>query len=109
VHHVADLGPFTLVDAVATTDEAGRELAVALVNRDRDRDLPVAIALTGGALTGPLPAWEVNGPDVSATNSFESPRVVDVRERKLEPRAGDLTLTLPAHSVTVLRGDLRRG
>jgi alpha-L-arabinofuranosidase len=51
----------------------------------------------------------VNGPDVSATNSFESPRVVDVRERKLEPRAGDLTLTLPAHSVTVLRGDLRRG
>jgi alpha-N-arabinofuranosidase len=109
VHHVADLGPFALVDAVATTDGAGRELTVALVNRDRDRDRPATVALTGAALAGPVRAWEVNGPDVAATNSFETPRAVDVRERKVESRAGGLELTLPAHSLTVLRGELRRG
>jgi alpha-L-arabinofuranosidase len=109
VHHVSELGPFALVDAVATTDEAGRELAVALVNRDRDRELPATLALTGGTLAGDLRAWEVNGPDVAAVNSFETPRAVDVRERKLEARGGGVTLPLPAHSVTVLRGDLRRG
>jgi len=108
VHHVADLGPFPLVDAVATTDATGRELTVALVNRDRDRDLPATLALAGAALTGALAAWEVNGPGVTATNSFEAPRAVDVRERKLDPGGRGLELTLPAHSITVLRGGLRR-
>src|SRR4030095_8716648 len=28
VHHIADLGPFPLLDAVATCDEASRELAI---------------------------------------------------------------------------------
>jgi alpha-L-arabinofuranosidase len=50
----------------------------------------------------------VNGLDVAATNSFENPRAVDVRERKIETRDGGITLTLPAHSVTVLRGELKR-
>jgi alpha-N-arabinofuranosidase len=109
IHHVADLGPFQLVDAVATIDGDGRELMVALVNRDRDRALPASVTLTGGALAGAVRAWEVNGSDVTATNSFETPRAVDVRELKLEPGAGDLELTLPAHSATILRGGLRRG
>jgi alpha-N-arabinofuranosidase len=109
VHHVADLGPFTMVDAVSTTDTAGRELSIALVNRDRDRDQLTVVALTGGALTGSVRSWEVHGLDVAATNSFENPRAVDVRERKIETRDGGVTLTLPAHSVTILRGDLKRG
>jgi len=107
VHHVADLGPFTLVDASATCDEAGRVLSVALVNRDRDRDLPVTVELAAAAFAGAASAWEVNGPDVAATNSFESPRAVDVRERKLEARGATLSLTTPAHSVTMLRVDVR--
>jgi alpha-L-arabinofuranosidase len=109
VHHVADLGPFTMVDAVSTTDTAGRELTVALVNRDRDRGQLAVVTLTGGALTGAVRSWEVNGLDPAAMNSFENPRAVDVRERKIETRDGGITLTLPAHSVTILRGDLKRG
>jgi len=108
VHHVADLGPFTLVDASATCDESGRALSVALVNRDRDRDLPVTLELAGAEFAAAASAWEVNGPDVGATNSFETPRTVDVRERKLEARGATLPLTAPAHSVTLLRVDVRR-
>src|SRR5206468_3741303 len=52
VHHVADLGPFTLIDAAASCDEAGRAVSVALVNRDRDRDLPVTLDLGAAAIAG---------------------------------------------------------
>ena len=107
VHHVAELGPFTLIDASATCDEAGQAVSVALVNRDRERDLPVTLDLGEAAIAGAVTAWEVNGADVSATNSFEHPSAVDVRERKLEGRGGRLPLVVPAHSVMVLRFEVR--
>ena len=47
-------------------------------------------------------------PTSSAINSFETPRAVDVRERALAARGAGSTLTLPAHSITVLRFDIRR-
>jgi alpha-N-arabinofuranosidase len=108
VHHVSDLGPFPLVDAAATCDAGGRQASVVLVNRDRDRDLPATLALTGGAIAGSVRAWEVNGPEVTAMNSFEHPRRVDVRERQLQARGAALELVLPAHSITLLRFDTGR-
>src|SRR5258706_14485710 len=56
VHHVSDLGPFLLVDAAASADAAGREISVALVNRDRDRDLTATVEVTGADAAGPLRA-----------------------------------------------------
>ena len=73
VHHVADLGPFTLLDATATTDTAGGTLTLAVVNRDRDQSHKATIDLGGAEVAGSLQVSEVNGPDVGATNSFEQP------------------------------------
>jgi alpha-N-arabinofuranosidase len=103
VHHVADLGPFPLIDAASSVDEAGRELSIALVNRDRDRDLAAVIDVTGGAVAAEVSVWEVNGPEVGATNSFEHPRRVDVREDRAAARSGGLDYVCPAHSITILR------
>jgi alpha-L-arabinofuranosidase len=107
VHRVADLGPFSLIDAVASVDDAGREISIALVNRDRDRDLTASIALAGADVGEAIRGWEVNGPDVEAMNSFEHPRRVDVREVRATARSGGLDYVCPAHSITILRFALR--
>jgi alpha-L-arabinofuranosidase len=54
VHHVADLGPFSLLDAVATCDDGGRALTIGVVNRDRDRPHAATIDLGGAKATGEI-------------------------------------------------------
>jgi alpha-L-arabinofuranosidase len=107
IHHVADLGPFQLLDAAATCDDAGRRLALGVVNRDHDRDLTATVDL-GEATAGPGEVWEVNGPDVAATNSFETPRSVDVRTRRVDVRASRFDYTFPAHSITLFELPIAR-
>ncbi len=102
VHHVSDLGPFQLLDAAATCDTAGRALTLAVVNRDHARPLTATIDLGGASPSGPTEVWEVNGADVSATNSFETPRAVDVALRRVELRGSRIDYTFPAHSITLL-------
>ncbi len=108
IHHVADLGPFPLLDAVATCDAAGQELTVAVVNRDRDRSQPASVELVDATLAGPVAVSEVNGPSAHAQNSFEHPRCVDVRDREIPATGRRLEHEFPAHSVTVLRARLAR-
>jgi alpha-N-arabinofuranosidase len=103
VHHVADLGPFPLLDAVATSDEAGRDLTIGVVNRDRDQAHTATIDLGSATAAGELRAFEVNGPDVDATNSFEHPDRVGVREHRRAASGHRFDYVFPAHSVTMLR------
>ncbi|PYM12239.1 MAG: alpha-N-arabinofuranosidase [Candidatus Rokuibacteriota bacterium] len=108
IHHVSELGPFQLLDAAATCDETGRTLTLAVVNRDRERDLPATVDLGSATVTGAMDVWEVNGPDVSAMNSFDAPQTVDVRASRVERRGARFDYTFPAHSVTVARLPLSR-
>src|SRR5262249_52045898 len=103
VHHVADLGPFSLLDAVATCDEGGRALTIGVVNRDRDRPHTATIDLGTAKAMREVLVSEVNGPDVNATNSFEHPSRVGVREHRRPATGHHLEYEFPAHSVSVLR------
>jgi alpha-L-arabinofuranosidase len=103
VHHVSDLGPFTLLDAVATSDQTGRQISLAVVNRDHERELTATVDLCGASVSGSGDAWEVNGADVGTMNSFETPRAVDVRHGQVNVRGSRFTLAFPAHSITLLR------
>jgi alpha-N-arabinofuranosidase len=107
VHHVSDMGPFTLLDAAATCDVAGRQVALTVVNRDRERDLNAAIDLGAAALAGAIDVAEVNGPDAGAVNSFEHPRTVEVREYQCAREGHSFVHRFPAHSVSVLRFQTR--
>lgn len=104
--NVADLGPFKLLDVAASCDAAGREITLAVVNRDRERALATTIQLVDAAATG-VTAYEVNGANPDVFNSFEQPEAVRVQERHLNLGGSRFEYTFPAHSVTVLR--LRAG
>jgi alpha-L-arabinofuranosidase len=99
---VSDLGPFTLLDATATCDADGRNVTVAVVNRDRERPHAATIDL-GDAEAVAVDLAEVNGPSVETTNDFDGPERVRTIERSLPLRGKRLEHVFPAHSVSVLR------
>jgi len=74
-----------------------------VVNRDRDRGHRAAIELGDAAVKDDVLVAEVNGASVEATNSFEAPRAVDVRETRLTARGHRFEHEFPAHSISVLR------
>jgi alpha-L-arabinofuranosidase len=98
---VSDLGPFPLLDAAATL-AGGREVMLAVVNRDRDRAHATEIELAHGRVAGEVARYEVNGAHPDVRNSFGEPHAVTVQESRLRPGAR-LEYTFPAHSLTVLR------
>jgi alpha-N-arabinofuranosidase len=100
---VADLGPFALLDATATCDDAGNVITLAVVNRDKDRGHTAMIDLGAARATGGVEVSEVTGPSVEAKNSFEHPDTVGVRERRVEARGSRLDYDFPARSLSVLR------
>jgi alpha-N-arabinofuranosidase len=106
-HHIADLGPFPLLDVSATCDAEGSALTVGVVNRARDRAISAAIEVAGRRLGPPFDVAEVTGADPDALNSLEHPDAVGVRERRVGHDAGGpLTYEFPPHSVTLLRASL---
>jgi alpha-N-arabinofuranosidase len=104
--HVADLGPFKLLDAVATCDTTGRQVTLAVVNRDKDRGHKVEVQLVGGSAGSGVDAAEVNGAGPDAMNSFDHPDAVAVREQRMNLGGTSFEYVFPAHSVTVLRCEL---
>jgi alpha-L-arabinofuranosidase len=101
-HRVADLGPFKLLDVSATRDEAGKAVTLGIVNRHQDDAVTVAIDVRGAEIAGAT-VYEVNGDDPTVPNSFDRPDAVTVQQRQMPASDGALHLTLPAHSVTVVR------
>lgn len=101
---MADLGPFDLLDVAATCDHDAREVVLGVVSRDRERAMETTVQLADGAGASPaVTAYEVNGADPAATNTFAQPRAVGVVERRISPEGVSFAYTFPAHSITVLR------
>ena len=102
-HRIADLGPFKLLDVTVTSNASGNELALAVVNRDRERAHATTIQLTDSATMTDVVAYEVNGAHPDVVNSFERPHEVDVKEQRLDVRGQQFDYSFPPHSFTVLR------
>jgi alpha-N-arabinofuranosidase len=98
--NVADLGPFALLDVAATC--RGSDVCLTVVNRSQDEAISAPVEVVARGIEGPMTAYVVDGPDVSAQNSFEHPDAVSVRERTVEAKS----VEFGPHSITVLRGRL---
>jgi len=101
-HRVADLGPLKFLDVTVTCDASEHELAIAVVNRDRERAHPTTIQLTDAATMTEIVAYEVNGADPDTVNSFEQPHAVDVQEHRLDQKGQSISYTFAPHSFTLL-------
>lgn len=100
-HQVADLGPFTLVDAAATVSADRRRLTLTLVNRNPDQPETTQIVLRDHAFDGAAQIRTLTAdpgsrplPDVEGTRLSEGSEA---------SRTQTVTLTLPAQSFTVLQ------
>jgi alpha-N-arabinofuranosidase len=102
-HQIADLGPFKLLDAAATCDATGRQVTLAVINRDKDRGHKATIQFAGGGAPSSVNVAEVNGAGPEAMNSFEHPDAVGVREHRLNVGGSRYDYVFPAHSITLLR------
>jgi len=90
------------LDVSATLDEQAKTLAVYVVNRSQTEPAETEIKLTEGNYSGKVIARMVNGPDIKAENSFDSPDTVGIRETTLEATDRVLKYTFEPHSVTAL-------
>jgi alpha-N-arabinofuranosidase len=102
-HRIARLGPFGLLDVACTADDAGREITLAVVNRDPERAIETTIEFVGATVQPGALVREVNGPHPEATNSFEQPETVSVAARQLDAGGSRLSCAFPAHSITLTR------
>ena len=109
VHHVADLGPFTLLDAVATCDEAGRDGdAGRRQPRPRPRPGRPPLDLAGGEHRGRRCGRGRSTGPTSRRSTRSRRRAASTCTSGVvaASRRGARATLFPAHSITVLRFDV---
>jgi alpha-N-arabinofuranosidase len=109
-HRIADLGPFTTIDASATSDTSRSKLSATIVNRDPESTDAVELRLRDGTFAGPARVRTMTGTD-RAANIF-SPGTADIPGVEIEavnledgaeqPRGDVLVVKAPPSSFTVI-------
>jgi len=95
-HRIADLGPFSLVDAAASVSADRRRIAVTLVNRSPDRADEATLVLRDFAFAGPAEVTTLTAGDLPGASQLADPV-------SLSGTGGPvLAVTLPPRSFTVV-------
>ena len=107
-HRVADLAPFSLVDAAATASEDRRRLALTLVNRNPDQPENVEIVLRDVTFDSVVEVRSLTaerGRDARVLPDVEGACLEEGSEK---PKGPTLSLTLPPKSFTVIESATTR-
>lgn len=101
--------PLGYLDTSATYNAKTGELFVNVLNRSKDRDIATRVENQAGQLAPSASVWELNHPDLKATHTFGDDRKVRpvTRTVPLTVTNGGFTYTFPAHSLTILRLNVR--
>lgn len=95
------------LDVSATYQEDG-EVVISVVNRHKDEAITTDLISQTGTFEGPFEVYEINGPDVKTRNNFEEQPVQTQQLDALQVSDSEFTYTFPAHSVTMLKGQIAR-
>jgi alpha-L-arabinofuranosidase len=108
-YRVANRPPLGYLDVSATFNAQTREVAVNVLNRSKDRDLATRIENQEGRLAPDASVWELNHPDLKATHTFGDDRKIRPVTRRVTLSLSNnaFTYTFPAHSLTILRLQVR--
>lgn len=100
---IGDLGPFDVLDAAATVNVHGDELAVWLVNRDPASPTRVEVRTQGRAIRNPSRMELLRGPEPDAVNSFRHPDQITVEYVSINSDGERLHLEIPPCGVAAVR------
>jgi len=104
-HRFDGLGPFTLVDAAATVDEARNNISLTIVNRgEQDDDLEVS--LRDFAFEGNAALQTVTTFSVSSLGRVPGVEAVTLEKSFAEPIGPSLRLSVPGKSFTALQAHI---
>jgi alpha-L-arabinofuranosidase len=107
-HRVADLGPFTVVDAAATVSTDRSRIALTLVNRNPDDSETVELALRDLAFDGPADIRTVTAGHAPSAPSVPGVETAQLDEGSETTKGSTLLLTLPPQSFTAVEVALAR-
>ena len=105
-YQIADLGPFTLIDAAATVDAQRHRLALTLINRSEQAERAV-LSLRSGRFARPVRLRCLT----SAGQAVQVRGVehADLSEGSAAPADGVLVLDLPDRSFTLVEAEISAG
>ena len=92
-----------VVDAIATSDESGRQWAIALINRHPAEAVACSVKLGDVPLEGTFKATQLAGDSPDAYNDIDHPDRVAPKKVRLAFRQG--VADLPPHSLTIVHLD----
>ena len=90
-----------VVDAVATVDQAGKNWAIAVVNRHPSKEVACTVKIDDAPLQGTHSATVLAGDSAAAYNDLDHPNRVVPEQRVLQLAEG--AVQLAPHSLTIVR------
>jgi alpha-L-arabinofuranosidase len=91
-----------VLDVTATLDEQRKQLVIYVVNRSRTQSMETEVSLTDVSFGGTTTTYIVNGPDIKAENTFESPDAVFTKENQVAVGGRVLKYVFEPHSITAM-------
>jgi len=104
-HRVADLGPFTLLDAAASVSADGRRVAVTVVNRSMEAE-PARLVLRDLAFDGPAAITTVTAGGAGDQRALPDVATVRLASGEERPAGAELAITVPPQSFTVIQAPM---
>jgi alpha-N-arabinofuranosidase len=94
------------LDVATTLDERKNQLVTYAVNRSQSSEIETEIQLVNVDFKGNINIYTINGPDIKAENTFETPNNVQIKETRITARDHTLDFKFEPHSVTALVYDI---
>lgn len=83
------------------------ELTLCVVNRNKDEAITTDIISQTGMFNGDFQVYEVNGPDIKASNDFNKETVTTIQKPKITAQGSKLTYSFAPHSFTMIKGKIK--